>query len=399
MKNKYNLNFGIVIIGYSNVDGIKRLLDSLDRVDFGNDELTLIFSIDYSGKMDVADLADTYSWKHGKKVVKAYKSNLGLRTHILKCGDYIDEYELDALIVLEDDIFVSPNAYRYALEAVHYYKDDKRISGISLYKHEYNINAKHPFCALNDGHDTFFMQYAQSWGQVWLRDQWHSFKKWYELESWKKLDSRLVPDNLKKWQNSWLKYHIMYCIDTDTYFVYPYNSLTTDFSDVGVHGSRQNTDMQVPLDYSIKREWHFASLDESMAVYDAFFQNITIKRMLSCENVLLDYYGVREVSDSIRYVLSTKYMNCKIIKSWGLQLRPIEANIIYDIPGNDIFLYDITQSNDTPHKKNKGKVFEYDLKGMNIVNVDNISYCSRFLFHYIGIKLKRIKKKMKGKRQ
>ena len=51
MKNKYNLNFGIVIIGYSNVDGIKRLLDSLDRVDFGNDELLLIFSIDYSGKI------------------------------------------------------------------------------------------------------------------------------------------------------------------------------------------------------------------------------------------------------------------------------------------------------------------------------------------------------------
>ena len=116
MKNKYNLKIGIVIIGYSNIEGIKRLLSSLDMVNFGKDELALIFSIDYSGNNRVTELAESYRWQHGEKIVKSYSENLGLRTHILKCGDYIDEYDLDALIVLEDDIFLSPNAYQYALE-------------------------------------------------------------------------------------------------------------------------------------------------------------------------------------------------------------------------------------------------------------------------------------------
>ena len=61
MKNKYNLKLGIVIIGYSNINGIKRLLSSLNSVVFGEDELKLIFSIDYSGKADVTNLANAFN--------------------------------------------------------------------------------------------------------------------------------------------------------------------------------------------------------------------------------------------------------------------------------------------------------------------------------------------------
>ncbi len=396
MKNKYNLKLGIVIIGYSNVNGIKRLLSSLNSVVFGEDELKLIFSIDYSGKADVTNLANAFIWDHGEKIVKAYENNLGLRTHILKCGDYIDDYDLDAIIVLEDDIFLSPNAYNYALEAINYYRNDNRIAGISLYKHEYNINAKHPFIALNDGYDTFFMQYAQSWGQIWLRDQWHEFKKWYQSKSWEKMDQRIIPDNLKKWQNSWLKFHIMYCIDTDSFFVYPHISLTTDFSDAGVHGTRQNTDMQVPLDYSLGRKWNFASFDQSKAVYDAFFQNIYVSKILSLDGILIDYYGIREIPPAYQYVLSTKSLGYKVINSWGLQLRPIEANIILGIDGHDILLYDLSKKEKVSKNKIQSKIFEYDLKGLNIVSFSNLEYCFFFVLRYFKNKMKRLKKKKRN---
>lgn len=394
MKNKYGLKLGIVIIGYSNVEGIKRLLSSLDRVNFNQDELLLIFSVDYSGNNSVAELAYNYDWKHGNKVVKAYNKNLGLRTHILKCGDYLEEFDLDALIVLEDDIFLSPNAYHYSLETVNHYRNDMKIAGISLYKHEFNINAKHPFIALDDGYDTYFMQYAQSWGQIWLRNQWKEFKKWYELESWNKLDQRIVPDNLKKWQNSWLKYHIMYCIDTDSYFVYPRISQTSDFSDAGVHGTRQNTDMQVSLDYANDRLWRFASLSESKAVYDAFFQNKYIIKLLEIDNVLIDYYGIREMIPSTKYLLSTKALNYKTIKSWALQLRPIEANIINNIDGNDIFLYDLSQTAKAPNSGGSARMFEYDLKGQNIVSIYNLRYCAGFVSRYIRNKVRCLRKKL-----
>ena len=93
-------NYGIVIIGYKNVKGIMRLLNSLDHVDFkGERNITLIISIDYSGDDSVEQLAKSYNWNYGKKMVIAHKSNLGLRKHILSCGNYIEEFDLDAVAV------------------------------------------------------------------------------------------------------------------------------------------------------------------------------------------------------------------------------------------------------------------------------------------------------------
>ena len=50
---------------------------------------------------------------------------------MLQCGDI--SYEYGSVIVLEDDLFVSPFFYKYAVEAQEFYRDDNRIGGISLY--------------------------------------------------------------------------------------------------------------------------------------------------------------------------------------------------------------------------------------------------------------------------
>ncbi|MEJ7683900.1 MAG: hypothetical protein WKG06_39785 [Segetibacter sp.] len=55
----------------------------------------------------------------------------------------------------------------------------------------------------------------------------------------------------------------------------------------------------------------------------------------------------------------------KIVKSFALQLRPHELNIIFGIQGSEIFLYDIQTV--IKNKKNKIKHFEakrtlYDIK-------------------------------------
>ncbi len=395
MKNEFGLRLGIVIIGFKNAEGISRLLTSLNHVKFSNDELILIFSIDYSGDTTVEQIAKNYEWTHGEKIVKAYDKNLGLKTHILKCGDYIDEYSLDAIMVLEDDIYLSPNAYSYMLNTVAFYKDDERIAGISLYKHEFNINAKHPFIDYKDSNDVYFVQYAQSWGQIWMKNQWRDFKNWYLNEEYKKLDPNIIPDNLKRWKNSWLKFHIMYCIAKDQFFVYPRISLTTNFSDAGTHGSRQSTNMQVTLDYIPNREWRLIHIEDSLSIYDAYFQNVSVLRVINKPNVLIDYYGIRKQSGKFEYLLTLKKYNYQVVKNWGLLLRPIEDNILSDIQGDDICLYDLKQN-----KRNKSrdwtlKLFEYDLKGLWIVNSTSIKYCLRFVFLYIKNRLIQAKKHLR----
>ncbi|MBO6243545.1 MAG: glycosyltransferase family 2 protein, partial [Clostridia bacterium] len=151
-------DIGIVIVGYKNAEGVERLLSSINNVDFDGDKVTLIFSIDFSGDDSVKSLAEKFKWNNGNKIIIAHTENLGLKEHILSCGNYIDKYGFDALIVLEDDLYVSPEMYKYTKGAVEYYKDNPKIAGISLYKHEFNINAKHPFGEYVDCGDTFFIQ-------------------------------------------------------------------------------------------------------------------------------------------------------------------------------------------------------------------------------------------------
>lgn len=397
MNNKYNLRLGIVIIGYKNKIGIRRLLDSLDRVEFDNDELLLIFSIDRSNDNSVERIALDYKWNHGKKIVKTFEKNLGLKNHIIKCGDYLDEYHLDGLVVLEDDIYLAPNAYSYVLNSVEYYRFDDSIAGISLYKHEFNIFAKHPFIDYKDGNDVYFMQYAQSWGQIWLKKQWASFKKWLINEEWRKLDPSLIPDNVKAWKNSWLKYHIMYCVAKDLYFVYPRVSLTTNYSDAGVHGSKQSTNMQVALDNSNRREWNFVRIKDSKSVYDVFFQNIRLLDSLGLENVFVDLYSVRNRYFDYKYLLTMRSIDRTVVKSWGLQMRPIEENIIRGIDGDDIRLYDLNSSHKNKKKNWKLKLYDYDLKGIRTVCFQNIQYNCAFICQYFKNKIIQMKKNLINK--
>ena len=386
-KNK----IGFVAVGYKNSIGMKRLLESLNNANY-EDEVTIIISIDFSGDESVFEVSNSFQWKHGDKIIRRYEQNLGLREHILRCGDYIDEYAFDAIAVFEDDIYVSPNVYNYIKQSLLFFGNDERIAGISLYKHEFNIFAKHPFCDLNDGGDNFFIQYAQSWGQVWMRESWHEFKKWYESQAWENMDDNLVPDNVKGWKKSWLKYHIMYCIDTNRYFVYPRFSLTTDFSDAGVHGKVSITDMQVPLLYSDKNEWSFKTIDCSNAIYDAFFENVKLKSFLNLESVTIDLYDKKK-NYATKYLVTLKHLNCKIVKKWGLKLRPIEANIFQQIDGDEIFLYDLTITEKHKRVASGLHLLNYELKGINLLTINTFRLVFKKTWNHLKTKFLRIKKK------
>lgn len=379
---------GIVVIGYKNIEGTKRLLNSLSNVDYCNDSnITLIISIDYSGDDSVEKIASSFEWKHGDKFVVAHKVNLGLRKHILSCGNYMNTYGLSAIAVLEDDVYVSPEMYKYMRGAIDFYKDNPKIAGISLYKHEYNINAMHPFNDYCDYGDTFFIQYAMSWGQIWFKDKWESFVDWYNNEKWKLMDQDRIPANILKWKNSWLKFHIMYCIDQGLYFVYPRVSLTTNFSDVGAHNKSFSTSMQVRMCINKGTSWNFTPFNRTLAVYDSFFENENLSNFLNLENLEVDLYGVKKYLPSTRYVVTKNIMPYKIINSWGLRLRPMEANIFNHIPGNEIYLYDLSIKTKNKIKKNNDRYFEYDLKGVNIISLENIRYCYRFAIRYLKLKL------------
>jgi hypothetical protein len=66
-----------------------------------------------------------------------------------------------------------------------------------------------------------------------------------------------------------------------------------------------------------------------------------------------------------------EFLPYKIIKSWGLNFRPHELNIILNSEGNDIFLYEY-ETEEKQERKSEDilfKKFEYDYPNVSIRNL------------------------------
>lgn len=344
-------SFAIVIVCYNRIDGIKRLTQSLEKVDFdGRYDIDLIFSIDNSGTNIVEEFASTYDWKYGKKIIRTFEQRQGLKKHILSCGDYTNEY--DILVVLEDDIFVSDSMYYYAYNAAEYYWDDSSIAGISLYSFQKNwLKWLVRFEPQNTKYDNYFMKIAMSWGQVWTKPKWASFKSWLgENEFFEKADD--LPNVLNIWpETSWLKYHDLYCIRENKYFVYPYVSLSTNYSDIGEHAQYSVTDHQVELMYG-KKDYLFASNDVDAVRYDEFMEREHLGKYLGIDDseLTVDLWGNKSKKYYNKYVLTLESLPYKQIETYALSLRPIELSVIIGLKGNEIKLYDTSQEKEIDKK-------------------------------------------------
>ena len=101
--------------------------------------------------------------------------------------------------------------------------------------------------------------------------------------------------------------------------------------------------------------------------YDGFFESELLYDVLnlSPEECCLDFYGDKQNREGKRYWLSREIKNYKIIKSYALQLKPFELNIINGRDGDDLFLYDTSVVQTNKHKYSYNAFIEY-LYSMNI---------------------------------
>lgn len=349
------INPAIVVIAYNRPDSLERVLKSLENSIIPEGiSPTLIISIDKSDSDKTAEVARNFEWKFGPKRVVERPERMGLRNHVLSCGDFAKEY--GSIIVLEDDLYVSPSFYEYSIKALEFTKDDSRIGGVSLYNHLFNVHVREAFCALDDGYDNWYFAFASSWGQAYTASQWESFITWYNenKDDIRIQENPFIPANVSGWSDkSWLKYYIAYLIETNRYFLYPKVSFTTNFGDVGSHMDKIDNDLQVPL-CSGKNlsSFEFSTLDNSQSVYDAFFENVRLekclKRFLQADDkdsVIVDLYGSKPVKEMALKlqpagIISSAELPYRIVKSYGRNMRPLDANIVYDILGSTFNLYD-----------------------------------------------------------
>lgn len=361
------MDIAIIAIAYNRPQGLFRLLNSLNAAHYPDKDVTLIISIDKSDTDTVERAADAFVWNHGTKRVKKHNENLGLHKHIMSQGEELDRY--DAIIVLEDDIVVSPAFYTFASQCVEKYHDNDDIAGISLYSFPVNSLNELPFSPAKDGHDVFMMNIAQSWGEVWMRRQWREFYAWYEQNK----DfgpSDAVPHMLFTWTRSWLKYHTRFCIENNRYFIYPYYSFSTNYGEAGTHSAFDQPHYQTVLQMNIEGELRLPETPAEAVCYDGFFENKAMYAALGLtpDTCCLDISGVRTPLEGQRFVLSTRSLPYKIVRSFGRILRPVEMNVLENVPGNEIFLYDML-SPDICHRNARSQSFIYHHRIIDIVSL------------------------------
>jgi glycosyltransferase involved in cell wall biosynthesis len=335
------VDLAIVVVTFNRPGSLKRLLHSLAAAHYPQ-SVQLIISIDGGAEPDTLQIARDFLWEHGEKLVIPHESNLGLRRHILACGDLTSEH--DGIILLEDDLYVAPYFFDFALSAYEFYHQDDKLGGISLYSHSYNETAQFPFVPMDDGSDVFFLQYASSWGQLWTRNQWRNFREWYEIHSGDKLGKgSLLPPNIHIWpDSSWKKYYIKYLVDTDRYFVFPRFSLTTNFCDAGHHMKFKEHFLQEPLAVH-PREFRFIPLKDSSAVYDCHLEILPrilkqINPRLREYDFAVDLYRMKDLDEVKEDLVLTAWRNPGALLSFGKEMKPHESNIIFDLPGKEITL-------------------------------------------------------------
>jgi glycosyltransferase involved in cell wall biosynthesis len=330
----------IIIPCFNREKSLLRLLSFLVGADYPSSNVSLVISVDGGGTRAVCLAAETFQWPHGPKEVIVHRRNLGLREHILTCGDLAERY--GSIILLEDDLGVSRFFYQYAVAALGHFAKHPAVAGISLYKHLINVNCQRRFEPLDSGLGYYFMQFPQSWGQLWTWRQWREFRAWYDnaRNREKRVD---IPTFVQLWpESSWLKYFAKYVVDRQKFFVYPMKSMSTNFNDPGTHVDAVSNTFQVPLAELCPRLQVQAA--EDPVRYDTYFEMdpSSFSRLapgLPEEIAALDLYGIRDLDAFHDADLILTVRPCRrYLKQWGFQLKPREMNIILNLSGSTISL-------------------------------------------------------------
>ena len=341
----------IVIVGYNRLNSIKRVLSSVETAEFPDDYIPLILSIDCSGDQELYDYVQNYHWMHGQKYVNIHTKRLGLKKHIFECCSLSKYFK--GVIILEDDSFVSPYFYDYAVSAIDKYGNVDEVCGISLYVSYNNEYVNLPFSPIQKGGDVFLLQDVQTRGECFTYNQWKPFEEWLSKNAERDYKELSMPEKIKTWTKAWSKYFYAYMIESQRYFTFPYQSYVTNMGAVGEHSSSTVDVVQVPLQWG-KKQFVLPDVSE-LERYDSFYSNECVYRCLNYKpsELCIDYYGFNPNILNKRYILSCKPLPYSVIRTFGLHLFPIEMNIINNVEGDGLYLYDTQMKDKRPCRINR----------------------------------------------
>jgi acetyltransferase-like isoleucine patch superfamily enzyme len=162
----------VVLFVYKRPLHLAKALDALSRCPLIESSTLIIYSDaakhgaraeDLANVRAVRDLVHKIDWC-GELVVREREVNYGFQNHILGIGEVLETY--DRVIVLEDDLLVSPSFLEFMNCALDVYREDDDVMHVSGYMLPLN------------GHlpDTLFYNAASCWGWGTWQRAWKYFR-------------------------------------------------------------------------------------------------------------------------------------------------------------------------------------------------------------------------------
>ncbi len=323
----------IVVVAYNRPKALHSLLQSLARATYPND-VRLVISIDGGGDKKVIKIATDFNWKFGEKELINRDENLGLRRHVLSCGDLTEKY--GSIIMVEDDLEVAEGYYLFAQKALEFYPEaDELLAGFSLYHYQISETALVPrYYLAGDKNPAYLMQYPSSWGPMFTPAQWKNYRGWLHTHQ----NTRVpLPPFVESWSaGSWKKDVLRYLIHQGKYFLYPVGSY---INNRGLKGENLAMDMElfeVPLTTMVPE---VLPPLEQLTRYDSYFELEPkyLADVLGEEEVIVDVYGSKRLPEIGQQVLSSK--PCRAVKTApkvdGLPLTGSIPGVLYLGPADD----------------------------------------------------------------
>ena len=251
MQYKTDLEFApVIVFSYKRLEKLKRCLASLKRNHGYERTEVFLFADGNKGECDRKEVEEVQNYlmdfsnneqEHGKVIhVRLSSSNRGLANSIIDgVTKVIKQYK--KVIVIEDDLILSPFFLDYMNKALEYYESDESIWSISAYTPPIKIPQTYK--------KNLYLSYrASSWGWATWKDRWdsvdwevHSFQTLSDNKEMQRMFNRggndLFPMLVKQMNGEIDSWAIRWCFSQslqNSYTVYPVKTFV--YND-GVDGS------------------------------------------------------------------------------------------------------------------------------------------------------------------
>ncbi len=229
-----NVDLRVIVMTYARTNSLLKLLSSLNNLELDGHNASLEIWIDRSkdGKVDEATVsaATQFRWSRGPSRVHVRDTHAGIY------GQWIDTWRpvpgsKELALILEDDLSVSPYAYRWVRAAHNKYGGRKDIAGYTLQSEGVNVATSGSPVKGPKDQPVFLYQLLGSWGYAPHPDRWREFQDWYHNVSKDSSFKPYVPglkmtawyktfEKKGKADSMWTMWHIYFSANRSLYTVY-----------------------------------------------------------------------------------------------------------------------------------------------------------------------------------